>query len=63
MRALVPGDCCRCCGPSIFASVAIVFAFSLDDFVIVNQLCATPPAQTVSMAIYSCGATLADSRR
>lgn len=44
-------------GPSIFASAAIVFAFSLDDFVIVNQLSRDASTQTVSMAIYNAGRT------
>lgn len=44
-------------GPSIFASVAIVFAFSLDDFVIVNQLSRDAASQTVSMVIYGAART------
>jgi spermidine/putrescine transport system permease protein len=44
-------------GPSIFASAAIVFAFSLDDFVIVNQLSRDAASQTVSMAIYNAART------
>lgn len=44
-------------GPSIFASAAIVFAFSLDDFVIVNQLSRDAATQTVSMAIYGAART------
>jgi spermidine/putrescine transport system permease protein len=44
-------------GPSIFASAAIVFAFSLDDFVIVNQLSRDAASQTVSMAIYGAART------
>jgi spermidine/putrescine transport system permease protein len=39
-------------GPSIFASAAIIFAFSLDDFVIVNQLSRGANDQTVAMYIY-----------
>ena len=39
-------------GPSIFASAAIIFAFALDDFVIVNQLSRDASTQTVAMAIY-----------
>ncbi len=39
-------------GPSIFASAAIIFAFSLDDFVIVNQLATGSTDQTVAMYIY-----------
>ena len=38
--------------PAIFASAAIVFAFTLDDFVIVNQLADDASSQTVSMYIY-----------
>lgn len=44
-------------GPSIFASAAVVFAFSLDDFVIVNQLSRDAASQTVSMAIYAAART------
>jgi spermidine/putrescine transport system permease protein len=44
-------------GPSIFASAAIVFAFTLDDFVIVNQLSRDAGSQTVSMAIYGAART------
>ncbi|MDP9331280.1 MAG: ABC transporter permease [Actinomycetota bacterium] len=43
--------------PSIFASAAIVFAFTLDDFVIVNQLSRDAGSQTVSMAIYGAART------
>jgi spermidine/putrescine transport system permease protein len=39
--------------PAIFASAAIIFAFTLDDFVIVNQLAEDASNQTVSMFIYS----------
>ena len=39
-------------GPSIFASAAIIFAFTLDDFVIANQLSRDATTQTVSIAIY-----------
>jgi spermidine/putrescine transport system permease protein len=38
--------------PSIFASAAIIFAFALDDFVIVNQMSRDATTQTVSIAIY-----------
>jgi spermidine/putrescine transport system permease protein len=38
-------------GPSIFASGAIVFAFVLDDFVIVNQLSKDASTQTVALAL------------
>jgi spermidine/putrescine transport system permease protein len=38
--------------PSIFGSAAIIFAFALDDFVIVNQLSRDATTQTVSIAIY-----------
>jgi spermidine/putrescine transport system permease protein len=44
-------------GPSIFASGAIVFAFVLDDFVIVNQLSKDASTQTVAMAIYGAART------
>ena len=44
-------------GPSIFASAAIMFAFALDDFVIVNQLSQDASTQTVSMAIYGAART------
>ena len=40
-------------GPAIFASAAIVFAFALDDFVMVNQLSQDASNQTVSMYIYA----------
>ncbi len=43
--------------PSIFASAAIVFAFTLDDFVIVNQLARDASNQTVAMAIYGAART------
>jgi spermidine/putrescine transport system permease protein len=39
-------------GPSIFASAAIIFAITLDDFVIVEQLARNSTNQTVAMAIY-----------
>jgi spermidine/putrescine transport system permease protein len=39
-------------GPSIFASAAIIFAITLDDFVIVEQLSKNSANQTVAMAIY-----------
>jgi spermidine/putrescine transport system permease protein len=44
-------------GPSIFASAAVVFIFSLDDFVIVNQLARDSSNQTVAMAIYGAART------
>jgi spermidine/putrescine transport system permease protein len=44
-------------GPSIFASAAVVFIFSLDDFVIVNQLARDSSNQTVSIAIYGAART------
>jgi spermidine/putrescine transport system permease protein len=44
-------------GPSIFASAAIVFVFSLDDFVIVQQLARDSSNQTVAMAIYGAART------
>ena len=40
-------------GPSIFASAAIIFAFALDDFVIVEQLSRDASTQTVAMTIYA----------
>lgn len=40
-------------GPSIFASAAIVFAISLDDFVVAYQLSKDASTQTVSMYIYN----------
>jgi spermidine/putrescine transport system permease protein len=43
--------------PSIFASIAIVFAFALDDFVMVNQLSRDASNQTVAMAIYGAART------
>jgi spermidine/putrescine transport system permease protein len=44
-------------GPAIFASAAIVFAFTLDDFVIVNQLARDASNQTVAMFIYNAART------
>lgn len=44
-------------GPSIFASAAIVFALSLDDFVTVAQLSRDADTETVSMAIYGAART------
>jgi spermidine/putrescine transport system permease protein len=43
--------------PSIFASAAIIFAFALDDFVIVNQLSKDASTQTVSITIYGAART------
>jgi spermidine/putrescine transport system permease protein len=43
--------------PSIFASFAIIFAFALDDFVIVNQLSKDVTDQTVSITIYGAART------
>jgi spermidine/putrescine transport system permease protein len=43
--------------PSIFASFAIVFAITLDDFVMVNQLSRDAGTQTVAMAIYGAAKT------
>lgn len=43
--------------PAIFASVAIIFAFTLDDFVMVNQLAKDAANQTVSMFIYNAART------
>jgi spermidine/putrescine transport system permease protein len=44
-------------GPSIFASAAIIFAFALDDFVIVNQLARDASNATVSITIYGAART------
>lgn len=44
-------------GPAILASAAIVFAFTLDDFVMVNQLAVTASNQTVAMFIYGAART------
>jgi spermidine/putrescine transport system permease protein len=44
-------------GPAIFASAAIIFAFTLDDFVMVKQLAKTGADQTVAMAIYGAART------
>jgi spermidine/putrescine transport system permease protein len=44
-------------GPSIFASAAIIFAFALDDFVIVYQLARDASNQTVAMYIYGAART------
>jgi spermidine/putrescine transport system permease protein len=38
--------------PAVFASVALVFADSIDDFVTVRYLCASQNCQTLSMIIY-----------
>lgn len=43
--------------PSILASAAIIFAFALDDFVIVNQLSKDASTQTVSITIYGAART------
>ncbi len=43
--------------PSILASGAIIFAFALDDFVIVNQLARDSSNQTVAMYIYGAART------
>jgi spermidine/putrescine transport system permease protein len=43
--------------PSILASAAIIFAFALDDFVIVQQLARDSSNETVSMAIYAAART------
>lgn len=40
-------------GPSIYASAAIIFAFALDDFIIVEQLSRDASTQTVAMTIYA----------
>jgi spermidine/putrescine transport system permease protein len=39
--------------PAIFASVAIVFAASIDNFVISKQLCANAGCQTIPILIYA----------
>ncbi|MGH2539802.1 MAG: ABC transporter permease [Actinomycetota bacterium] len=39
--------------PAIFASVAIVFASSIDNFVISQRLCASASCQTIPIVIYS----------
>jgi spermidine/putrescine transport system permease protein len=39
--------------PAIFASVAIVFASSIDNFVISQRLCASAACQTIPIVIYS----------
>jgi spermidine/putrescine transport system permease protein len=39
--------------PAIFASVAIVFAASIDNFVISQRLCASASCQTIPIVIYS----------
>jgi spermidine/putrescine transport system permease protein len=38
--------------PAVFASVALVFADSIDDFVTVRYLCASQSCQTLSVIIY-----------
>jgi spermidine/putrescine transport system permease protein len=43
--------------PAIFASVAIVFAASIDNFVISKQLCANATCQTVPILIYASART------
>jgi spermidine/putrescine transport system permease protein len=43
--------------PSIFASAAIVFAISLDDFVVANQLSRDASTQTASIYIYGAART------
>ena len=39
--------------PAILASVAIVFASSIDNFVISQRLCASAACQTIRIVIYS----------
>lgn len=39
--------------PAIMASVAIVFASSIDNFVISQRLCASASCQTIPIVIYS----------
>src|SRR6266542_1792005 len=43
--------------PAIFASAAIIFAFTLDDFVMVKQLAKDESNETVAMAIYGAART------
>ena len=43
--------------PAIFASAAVIFALSLDDFVIVQQLSKDASDQTVAMFIYNAART------
>jgi spermidine/putrescine transport system permease protein len=43
--------------PAIFASAAIIFAFTLDDFVMVKQLAKDGSNETVAMAIYGAART------
>jgi spermidine/putrescine transport system permease protein len=43
--------------PAIFASAAIIFAFTLDDFVMVEQLAKDGSNETVAMAIYGAART------
>jgi spermidine/putrescine transport system permease protein len=43
--------------PAIFASAAIIFAFTLDDFVMVRQLAKDGSNMTVAMAIYGAART------
>ncbi len=44
-------------GPAILASAAIIFAFTLDDFVTVNQLARDSSNTTVAMFIYGAART------
>lgn len=43
--------------PAIFASFAIVFAASIDDFVMVQQLSSEESTQTIAIKIYSSART------
>jgi spermidine/putrescine transport system permease protein len=43
--------------PAIFASVAIVFATSIDNFVISQQLCSNASCQTIPILIYASART------
>ena len=43
--------------PAIFASVAIVFATSIDNFVICQQLCSNASCQTIPILIYASART------
>ena len=47
------GCCCRCWRRRSWPSAAVVFALSLDDFVITQYLAAGADTNTVSMLLYS----------
>jgi spermidine/putrescine transport system permease protein len=44
---------CRLLAPAIFASAAVVFALSIDDFVVTDYLSSDASTQTVPILIYS----------